>query len=100
MFSYIIATNFVMIKFSLLIFNVEADRIYKESYSRGVGVPLSTCNDDQERNGALCYPKCQTGYTGVGPICWEDCQLGYDNHGATCCINLKYITFYAYFEEK
>ena len=37
-----------------------------------VGSPLSTCDGDQERSGALCYPKCKTGLRGVGPMCWSD----------------------------
>jgi hypothetical protein len=66
---------------------------YKQSYGRGVGVPLSTCSDKYyvERDGALCYPKCKTGYTGCGPVCWEDCRPGYDNHGATCCIFINFF---------
>jgi len=63
---------------------------YKKSYGRGVGVPLSSCKNDLVRDGALCYPKCEQGYTGAGPICWQDCELGFDNHGASCC-NSKII---------
>ena len=59
---------------------------YKKSYGRGVGVPLSTCNNELVRYGALCYPKCESGYTAAGPVCWEDCEKGFDNHGASCCI--------------
>jgi hypothetical protein len=59
---------------------------YKKSYGRGVGVPLSTCNNELVRDGALCYPKCESGYTAAGPVCWEDCEEGFDNHGASCCI--------------
>ena len=35
----------------------------KQSYPRTAGVPLA-CTDDQEQNGALCYPKCSHGYYG------------------------------------
>ena len=48
---------------------------------------ISSCSDDYENSGLLCYPKCKEGYTGVGPICWEICQEGYDDHGITCFKN-------------
>jgi len=40
------------------------------SYGRGVGVPISTCANDLEENGLLCYPDCESGYSGNGPVCW------------------------------
>ncbi len=43
-----------------------------------------TCPDGQEKDGALCYPKCDSGYTGVGPVCWETCPSGYTDTGAFC----------------
>jgi len=33
------------------------------------------CNRDEDKDGALGYPKCKTGYTGVGPVCWQDNPL-------------------------
>jgi hypothetical protein len=43
----------------------------KRSYGRGAGQPL-TCSDSEEKDGALCYPKCQSPYAnGVGPLCWQ-----------------------------
>lgn len=36
------------------------------------GSPLSTCGENDERSGALCYPKCKTGMRGDGPMCWSD----------------------------
>ena len=53
-----------------------------DAFGRGVGV-LPGCADDEEKDGALCYPKCDgpTGkrksarhgdtYSGVGPVCWK-----------------------------
>jgi hypothetical protein len=36
-----------------------------------VGTPhTGSCNDDQEKDGGLCYPKCNDGFFGVGPVCW------------------------------
>jgi len=40
------------------------------SYGRGVGVPISTCDEELEENGALCYPDCESEYSGDGPVCW------------------------------
>jgi len=57
---------------------------YKQSYGRGVGVPLSTCSPDQQLNGLLCYPKCKDGYGGAGPACWQNCPSGFRDDGAFC----------------
>lgn len=73
----------------LYLVRIECTFCYKASYGRGAGSPLSRCADDNEKNGALCYPLCKSGYTGAGPVCWEDCREGYDNHGATCCTYIK-----------
>ena len=62
----------------------DVDIIAKDSYGRGVGKPLSTCDSNQEKDGALCYPKCKAGYNGQGPVCWKTCPAGYKNDGATC----------------
>ena len=45
--------------------------------------PVSACNPDEERNGALCYPKCEAGFVGNGPVCWETCGKN-KNQGALC----------------
>jgi len=60
------------------------DYCYRQSHGRGVGKPLSTCNANEEKNGLLCYPKCESGYAGAGPVCWEECPSGYTNTGAFC----------------
>ncbi len=60
---------------------------YKQSYGRGVGVPLSTCDDNQQKNGLLCYPDCKAGYGGAGPVCWQECPSGYTDTGAFCHIS-------------
>lgn len=60
------------------------DIFAKDSYGRGVGTPLKTCDANEEKDGALCYPKCKAGYNGVGPVCWGACPAGYKNDGATC----------------
>lgn len=36
------------------------------------GSPISECDENDERNGALCYPKCKNGMRGDGPMCWND----------------------------
>jgi len=56
----------------------------KDSYGRGAGKPLRTCDSNEEKDGALCYPKCKAGFNGVGPVCWGTCPDGYKNDGATC----------------
>ncbi len=55
----------------------------KESYGRGAGTPLG-CSGTEDKDGALCYPKCNAGYSGVGPMCWQQCPSGYTDDGLTC----------------
>lgn len=53
--------------------------------SVGVGKPIHTCNEPKEKDGLLCYPRCNDldevkqkmardktikSYKGVGPVCW------------------------------
>jgi hypothetical protein len=45
--------------------------------------PVSQC-PGKEQDGALCYPWCSAGFTGVGPVCWQDCPAGYADLGASC----------------
>jgi hypothetical protein len=42
------------------------------------------CQQNEEMDGLLCYPKCKTGYTGVGPVCWQKCPYGFTDNGAFC----------------
>jgi hypothetical protein len=56
---------------------------YRRTYMNP-GTPISVCNDGQEKDGALCYPKCRAGYDGVGPVCWETCRSGYTDWGVFC----------------
>jgi C1A family cysteine protease len=63
---------------------VDAHVFGKPSYGRGAGRPLSSCSASSERDGALCYPRCQSGYKGVGPVCWAACPEGFHDDGATC----------------
>lgn len=55
----------------------------KGSYGRGVGSPLP-CDDDEEADTGLCYPRCQATYTGKGPFCWQRCPDGFNDIGAGC----------------
>ena len=65
---------------------VEADGTgcIKSSYDRGVG-KIPACGSYQsEKQGALCYPKCRTGYKRVFTVCWQECPSGYRDDGAFC----------------
>jgi hypothetical protein len=55
----------------------------KKTYGRGVGVPLS-CASKEEPSGALCYPPCKSGYSGIGPLCWIHCSGETTDTGADC----------------
>jgi hypothetical protein len=40
------------------------------SYGRGVGTVPDTCPPNSLKDGALCYPACESGYVGVAFVCW------------------------------
>ncbi len=57
---------------------------WRQSYGRGVGEPLSTCANGMEKDGLLCYPRCNEGYGAAGPVCWAKCPPGFTDIGAFC----------------
>ena len=57
---------------------------WKQTYGNSAGKPLLYCNENEDKNGLLCYPKCMSGYQGVGPVCWSICPSGYLDTGAFC----------------
>jgi hypothetical protein len=59
-------------------------RCWLNTYGRGVGVPLSTCDSHLEKSGLLCYYKCRSGYYSIGPVCYEYCPNGFRNDGLFC----------------
>ncbi len=59
----------------------------KQEYGRKVTVP-STCATGTDLDGALCYPSCGNGYTGVGPVCWGNCPSDHSYRcGAACAVS-------------
>lgn len=68
--------------------SIFSNTCWKDSYARGPGLPLTQCRNDDELNGELCYPKCDSSYNGVGPICWEKCKPGFGDRGAFCIIDI------------
>jgi hypothetical protein len=46
--------------------NDRSGSCWKDSYGRGTGTLRWNCHHDEDRDGALCYPKCAEGYTSVG----------------------------------
>ncbi|HBE81562.1 MAG TPA: hemopexin repeat-containing protein [Pyrinomonadaceae bacterium] len=66
--------------------NSRLDYCYKNTIGRGVGTPLTNCPAGTEKDpaGALCYPNCRAGFTGVGPICWGTCPQGFNDIGGFC----------------
>lgn len=42
------------------------------------------CGPGEDKNGALCYPACRSGFNGVGPVCWENCKDGTVDTGIRC----------------
>ncbi len=44
------------------------------------------CEEGEELQAGLCYPKCREGYAGSGPVCWQVCPKRYHGkHGVTPC---------------
>ena len=48
-----------------------SDLCWKETATRGVGKIPNNCPAGTEKSGALCYPACRAGFSGVGPVCWK-----------------------------
>jgi len=66
------------------LFKTEVTHCWKQTYGNGAGIPPFSCNENEEKNGLLCYPKCSDGYQGIGPVCWSLCPPGYIDTGAFC----------------
>jgi len=66
---------------------------YRDSYGRGAGVGVSYCNETtDDKDGSLCYPKCEDGFVGNGPVCWEKCKPEFTDRGMYCNIDLDIIS--------
>jgi hypothetical protein len=65
-------------------------RCWLQSYGRGVGRPLSQCPANTELGGAICYPHCNPGYSGVSFACWQNCPDGYRDDGVSCAKPASY----------
>lgn len=78
-----------ILKFALTLLLVQLNSLVNcqcwiGAYGRGVGTVLTSCKSTEDKDGALCYPKCRDGYKGVGPVCWEICPSGYTDTGLFC----------------
>ena len=71
-----------------LLQNLQSGICWKRSYTRGSGYSVTYCDPETDKEGALCYPKCEEGYIGLGPVCWEKCKPGYTDRGVFCIIDL------------
>jgi len=60
---------------------------WKDSYGRGVGRPLNSCPDGQEKQGSLCYKSCKPGYKGRAHLCWQQCKDGERKIGTLCRVS-------------
>lgn len=62
-----------------------SDFCWSDTKPRGVGTIPTTCGPDQERNGALCYPRCPQGYVSDGVAgCIQRCPAGATDDGLFC----------------
>ena len=60
----------------------------KQSYGRGVGIPLG-CASDEEIRGSHCFKKCAEGFELKGEICWAKCPSNKFSCDATCAENAE-----------
>jgi len=87
----------LVIFLAVIVVLTQAGGCWLRSHGRGAGKVLTTCSAGQDKNGALCYPKCKDGYKGVGPVCWKfpksygrgagrplKCADGLEQSGALC----------------
>jgi EGF domain/Calcium-binding EGF domain len=51
------------------------------------------CRSDQQSDGGLCYPYCQSGYYGVLSVCWSSCDTSQFNCAAACATNEAQCAF-------
>merc|ERR1712083_225360 len=54
--------------------NKDQKEYFNDPYKREYRGP---CCPGWELDGALCYPQCAGGFTGIGPVCWR----GFDSYG-------------------
>ncbi len=66
---------------------VSAQRLpfcYRQTFTRGVGEPASTCANGWEKVGLRCQPKCVAGYERSGTHCRAVCPQGFTDIGSYC----------------
>jgi hypothetical protein len=78
----------------------ETEGCWLYAKGRGIGKPIHTCKSPSVQSGLLCYPSCDSGYTGVGPVCWQDCVNNYRDDGAFCFKPEPYGRGVGYVNEK
>jgi hypothetical protein len=55
-----------------------------QKVTTNTGTIPDRCGPGEDKNGALCYPACRSGFNGVGPVCWERCKDGTVDTGIRC----------------
>lgn len=66
------------------VFNGNRTFCWRDSYGRGVGVPVSQCAPTRDQIGLLCYTKCPAGYSRSGFDCHQNCPAGLTDQGLFC----------------
>lgn len=75
----------VMLFSETLGFGEKADHgCWKRAVGRGAGKIPSVCASNEDKVGALCYPKCKSGWYGVSNRCWKSCPRGFTSSGLFC----------------
>lgn len=66
-----------------------ADACWKTSYGRGAGTIPKNCGSNEDKIGALCYPKCAKGMKRFGFDCHSVCPSGFKSNGLFCRKDVK-----------
>uniref|UniRef100_A0AC35GNR9 Uncharacterized protein n=1 Tax=Panagrolaimus sp. PS1159 TaxID=55785 RepID=A0AC35GNR9_9BILA len=81
----VVVTTFILFCiFSAIVVADDDGGCWRPTYGRGVGKPISSCEDGQDQDAGLCYSQCDDGYYGVGPVCWHSCPSGFTDYGVGC----------------
>uniref|UniRef100_A0A914PKF4 Uncharacterized protein n=1 Tax=Panagrolaimus davidi TaxID=227884 RepID=A0A914PKF4_9BILA len=96
----IIVTGVAFVIFTSAVFAANQDGgCWRPTYGRGVGVPISICDDGLEEDAGLCYTPCDNGYYGVGPVCWHSCPEGFTDYGVGCSKPASYVRGWGHITE-
>lgn len=79
-----VSTSTTVSKMELAGGNPQITFAFDASSNAKIPILHDGCANGWEKDGALCYPKCNRGYYGVGPVCWQHCPSHLTDTGVRC----------------